>query len=132
MSSAERSIRYGELKKLKRLRYELKNEMKSTQRKRLKYTCYDEDDNEEENGGKSDIRDVEFRISNDYDALQVSFVLSYLKHYVLIIIFFQKLLNETSLSSHKDLTLLKLVLCGGLYPQIAVGDEYNYCKVRIT
>lgn len=75
MSSAERSIRYGELKKLKRLRYELKNEMKSTQRKRLKYTCYNEDDNEEENGGKSDIRDVEFRISNDYDALQVILVL---------------------------------------------------------
>lgn len=78
MSSAERSIRYGELKKLKKMRYELRNEKKSSQKKRLKHSMGD-DAEDEEGPSKSDIRDVEFRISNDYDTLQVciySFILN--------------------------------------------------------
>ncbi|KAJ8957873.1 hypothetical protein NQ318_001869 [Aromia moschata] len=40
----------------------------------------------------------------------------------------QKLLNEASADSHKDLTMLKLILTSGLYPQIAVEDEFNSSK----
>jgi len=25
--------------------------------------------------------------------------------------------------------MLKLILCSGLYPQLAIADEFNYCKV---
>lgn len=30
--------------------------------------------------------------------------------------------------SYQDLTTLKLILVSGLYPQIAIPDEFNYCK----
>ncbi|KAJ3652749.1 hypothetical protein Zmor_018686 [Zophobas morio] len=105
LSSGERAIRHGELKQLKSLRYNLKNEKKA-ERKQLKYEIYNEEKEEED---KADLRDVEFRISNDFKKLQ-------------------KLLNETSADSYKDLIMLKLVLTSGLYPQIAVEDEFNSSK----
>lgn len=40
----------------------------------------------------------------------------------------QKLLNETSADSFKDLMLLKLILTSGFYPQVAVEDEHNSSK----
>lgn len=40
----------------------------------------------------------------------------------------QKLLNEASPDTHKDLMMLKLILTSGLYPQIAVEDEHNSSK----
>ncbi|XP_018573100.1 probable ATP-dependent RNA helicase DHX34 [Anoplophora glabripennis] len=107
LSSGERAIRHGELKRLKSMRYELKNESKARTRKRLKFEMYGAP--EDEAGGRSDIRDVEFRIANDFKRLQ-------------------KLLNEASPDSHKDLMMLKLILTSGLYPQIAVEDEHNSSK----
>lgn len=105
LSSEQRAIRHGELKQLKSLRYKLKTEKKS-ERKQLKYEVFDGEKEEEE---KTDLRDVEFRISNDFKRLQ-------------------KLLNEASADSYKDLILLKLILTSGLYPQIAVEDEFNSSK----
>ncbi|XP_044260161.1 probable ATP-dependent RNA helicase DHX34 [Tribolium madens] len=104
LSSEQRAMRHGELKQLKSLRYKLKNEKKS-ERKQLKYEIFEEKDEEE----KTDLRDVEFRITNDFTRLQ-------------------KLLNEASADSYKDLILLKLILTSGLYPQIAVEDEFNSSK----
>lgn len=65
LSSGERAMRHGELKQLKSMRYKLKNESKARTRKRLKYEMYGtgEDDGTDE---KTDIRDVEFRIANDF------------------------------------------------------------------
>lgn len=104
LSSAERSIRHGEMKKLKHMRYELKMENKSRQKKQLKQRRFQEEEEE-----KTDLRDVEFRIANDFKKLQ-------------------KLLNESSADSHKDVMMLKLILAGGLYPQIALSDEFNSSK----
>ncbi|XP_056636301.1 probable ATP-dependent RNA helicase DHX34 isoform X1 [Diorhabda sublineata] len=108
LSSGERSIRFGELKQLKSMRYRLKNEEKSRNRKQLKYEMHDNDAGNEDHG-KGDIRDVEFRISHDFKRLQ-------------------KLLNDASANSFKDLMMLKLILTSGLYPQIAVEDEFNSSK----
>lgn len=106
MSSSERAMRHGELKQLKSLRYNLKNDKKSHSRKQLKYEVFSADNEEDD---KTDLRDVEFRITNDFKRLE-------------------KLLNETSADSYKDLMMLKLILTSGLYPQVAVEDEFNSSK----
>lgn len=107
LTSGERAIRHGELKQLKFLRYNLKNEKKSQGRKELKYEVFSQDAENDDN--QTDLRDVEFRITNNFKRLQ-------------------ELLNETSADSYKDLIMLKLILTSGLYPQIAVEDEFNSSK----
>lgn len=59
-----------------------------------------------------DIKDVEFRMKNDPNQVQ-------------------SLLTAATACSYKDLTMLKLILCSGLYPQFACADEFNYCKVTL-
>jgi len=50
--------------------------------------------------------------------------------YMISLIFvMQNLLSGSSACSYKDLMMLKLILCSGLYPQLAIADEFNYCKV---
>lgn len=67
LSSSERAIRHGELKQLKFLRYQLKTESKSRNRKQLKYEMYNFGDNDKsQDKEEADIRDVEFRIVNDF------------------------------------------------------------------
>ncbi|XP_011163532.1 probable ATP-dependent RNA helicase DHX34 [Solenopsis invicta] len=109
MTSAERAIRHGELKLLKSLKRTYKqNEPK--RRKQLKVETFEiqfEDD--DENNGELDIKDIEFRMRNDSSQVQ-------------------NLLTASTACSYKDLTMLKLILCSGLYPQFACADEFNYCK----
>lgn len=69
LSSSERAIRHGELKHLKHLKYELKNESKSRNRKQLKYEMYNFGEDSEKVDSKTDLRDVEFRISNDFKVI---------------------------------------------------------------
>lgn len=107
LTSSERSIRHGELKQLKTLQKRLKIEAHSTQRKQLKYFAFE--DGVDEKNDNNDIRDIEFRIKNDFKQLE-------------------KLLNETSSDSYKDLTILKLIVTCGLYPQVAIEDEFNSSK----
>jgi hypothetical protein len=40
----------------------------------------------------------------------------------------RQLLDSSRAVSYKDLTMLKLVLTSGLYPQFAVADEFNSYK----
>ncbi|XP_067412662.1 LOW QUALITY PROTEIN: probable ATP-dependent RNA helicase DHX34 [Emydura macquarii macquarii] len=54
-----------------------------------------------------DIQDVKFKLRHNVDELQAA--------------------AGAALSSHQ-LALLKLVLCRGLYPQLAVPDQYNSCR----
>ncbi|XP_043272720.1 probable ATP-dependent RNA helicase DHX34 isoform X2 [Venturia canescens] len=109
VSSAERSMRHGELKLLKSLK---RNYSQSAERKRkqLKLEIHDiEIEDDEKNDNEIDIKDVEFRMKNDSSQVQ-------------------QLLAAATACSYKDLTILKLILCSGLYPQFAVADEFNYCK----
>lgn len=110
MTSAERSIRHGELKLLKSLKRTYKQSA-PRKRKQLKLESFNiqlEDDDHDD--GEIDIKDVEFRMKNDPNQVQ-------------------NLLTAATACSYKDLTTLKIILCSGLYPQFACPDEFNYCKV---
>lgn len=56
-----------------------------------------------------DIRDMEFKLTHDLDKLQRSSILR--RSFTL-----------------RDLNLLKIILCCGLYPQMAIPDEHNMSK----
>nr|CAD7611072.1 unnamed protein product [Timema genevievae] len=43
-------------------------------------------------------------------------------------IFLLSLLSGATACSYKDVMMLKVILCAGLYPQLAVADEFNHCK----
>ncbi|XP_018359215.1 PREDICTED: probable ATP-dependent RNA helicase DHX34 isoform X2 [Trachymyrmex cornetzi] len=109
MTSAERAIRHGELKLLKSLKRTYK-QSEPKKRKQLKIETFDIrlEDNDEDNG-ELDIKDIEFRMRNDSSQVQ-------------------NLLTASTACTYKDLTMLKLILCSGLYPQFACADEFNYCK----
>ncbi|XP_053611726.1 probable ATP-dependent RNA helicase DHX34 isoform X2 [Plodia interpunctella] len=110
MSSTERSLRHGQLKQLKEMRrqYKQKAAEESKRKKRLKVDTWEiaEETNED---STIDIRDIEFRMSNDAGRIR-------------------ELISGSSASSGRDLVMLKMVLCRALYPQIAVADEFNHCK----
>ncbi|XP_029667898.1 probable ATP-dependent RNA helicase DHX34 isoform X2 [Formica exsecta] len=109
MTSAERAIRHGELRLLKSLKKTYK-QSEPKRRKQLKVQTFDIqlEDNDDDDG-ELDIKDIEFRMRNDSNQVQ-------------------NLLTASSACSYKNLTMLKLILCSGLYPQFACADEYNYCK----
>lgn len=108
MTSSERAIRHGELKLLRSMKRDFQN---AAPRKRtlLKADPFDLGGEGEEDNKGVDIKDVEFRMRNDSNQVQ-------------------NLLTGTSACSYKDLTMLKVILCSGLYPQFAIADEFNYCK----
>lgn len=102
-SSQERMIRHGEIKLLKRLKAD---QAKHPQRKKLKPDAYEFEDAEKT---EIDIRDIEFRLKNDASKVQ-------------------ELLHGINITSFRDLTILKIVFCSGLYPRFAVADEFNGCR----
>ncbi|XP_054004317.1 probable ATP-dependent RNA helicase DHX34 [Hylaeus anthracinus] len=109
MTSAERAIRHGELKLLKSLKRTYKQSA-PRKRKQLKVESFDiQIDDDDRDDGEIDIKDVEFRMRNDPNQVQ-------------------SLLTAATACSYKDLTMLKIILCSGLYPQFACADEFNYCK----
>ena len=87
---------------------EMKRDIKKTERKKKTLKVGEDQDGDVDEDVK-DIKDVEFRMRND--AGQV-----------------RELLNSSSAISYKDLSMLKLILAAGLYPQIALGDEHNSYK----
>lgn len=106
MTSSQRAVRHGELKLLRSMKRDFQN---AAPRKRtlLKVDPFEVCGEEEQEG--VDIKDVEFRMRNDSSQVQ-------------------NLLTGSSACSYKDLTMLKVILCSGLYPQFSVADEFNYCK----
>jgi hypothetical protein len=58
---------------------------------------------EEEAHETTNIRDLEFLLTNDV----------------------QQLKSRASSLSEKEIQLVKLILCSSLYPQLAIGDEHN-------
>ena len=67
----------------------------------------EKDDPEEEL--ESSIKDLEFRLTEDLDQLQESS-------------------NRSRSLSLGDILLLKVILCSGLYPQLAIADQHNNYK----
>lgn len=55
------------------------------------------------------IRDIEFRLINDINALK-------------------EMSTDSQNYRSKDINMLKLILCSGLYPQVAIADEFNTYK----
>ncbi|CAG4935037.1 unnamed protein product [Colias eurytheme] len=111
MSSAERSLRHGQMKQLKDMRrqYKQKAAEDSKKRKRLKVDSWEIVDEKGDDDNIMDIRDIEFRLTNDASRIQA-------------------LISGASANSGRDLVMLKIVLCRALYPQIAVADDFNHCK----
>lgn len=104
-TAAERSMRAGEKRYLGSLRRAHKMEA-PRQRKLLR--AGDDDLNGEADDGRIDIKDVEFRLSNDFSKID------------------NLVMSATTDSC--DLVVLKLILVSGLYPQVALSDDFNYCK----
>lgn len=105
LSSSERMARHGEMKQLR----EAKKSLKKNERKKKTLRVgedQDEDDNEDDG---MDMKDVDFRMRNDAGTVR-------------------QLLNASSAISYKDLSMLKLILTSGLYPQVAISDEFNSFK----
>lgn len=102
MSASERIIRKGELRQLKQMRREHKNE--APKRKKLKMHQYTIE-NEDEDDGSVDIRDVDFRLSNDaskIDVSKVEFTEKNLFTYILLKIFLFSIFFEIELSKWCD------------------------------
>jgi ATP-dependent RNA helicase DHX34 len=102
-TAAERLMRAGEKRYLGSLRRAHKMEA-PRQRKLLKASA----DGDDSDDGRIDIKDVEFRLSNDFSKID-------------------NLVMSATARSY-DLIMLKLILVSGLYPQVALSDEFNYCK----
>ncbi|KAH8396464.1 hypothetical protein KR222_010680, partial [Zaprionus bogoriensis] len=117
LSSSERARRHGELRQLKALKRRQRYEQ-PRQRKQLKQQHghghaddNDEDEAEQAAHGQAgeDMRDVDFRLRHDARQLAL-------------------LERSARLERHRDVVLLKLLLVSGFYPQLAIADEFNYCK----
>lgn len=104
-TAAQRSIRAGEKRYLGSLKRAHK--MEAPRQRKLLRGC-DGDLDCEEDDGKIDIKDVDFRLSNDFSKLE------------------NLVMSATTDSC--DLVMVKLILVSGLYPQVAISDDFNYCK----
>lgn len=133
LNSGERAIRHGEVRQLREMRRAHKMEA-PRKRKLLKSDPWGLDgDGDEEDDKTLDIRDVEFRLSHDSSKINVRLDRWRFESEHFLVFFFstfeQNLVSGATACSYRDLMTLKLILVSGLYPQIAIADEYNYCKV---
>ncbi|XP_052855573.1 probable ATP-dependent RNA helicase DHX34 [Drosophila gunungcola] len=111
LTGAERATRHGELRQLKALKRRQRFEQ-PRQRKLLKQqqgAPHEEEEEERSEEQGDDMRDVDFRLRYDHRQLAL-------------------LERSARLDRHRDVVLLKLLLGSGFYPQLAVADEFNYCK----
>lgn len=108
LTSAERAQRNGQLQQLRDLKRELHKEgAKKT--KVLKVCEGGSVPSDEEEESRTDIKDVDFRIKNDHKQLQ-------------------QILQNSTVQSYKDMIMLKIILCSGLYPNVAIADDHNNYK----
>lgn len=132
MTSAERALRYGELKLLRDMKKTHKEE-DSRKRKVLKKDMWEIEDNLDVEDDSVDIRDIDFRLRHNQRQVKVKIILDHIVKLVKVYnIFFQQLLKGSTAISYKDLTMLKIILSSGLYPHIAIADEFNSCKVKMN
>ena len=116
-TAVERRQKHASRRRLAELRREQKKHTKK--RKVLKMDDADWTIDNDEDGGTSptdpgddidsSIRDLEFRLANDISSLHQQ-------------------QNDSRRMTLRDITLLKVILCSGLYPQVAIADEHNSFK----
>ncbi len=109
MSSSERASRHGELKQLREMKKEQMQKEGPRSKKFLKVSDGLAAAGAEEEEDAVDLKDIEFRLRHDGRKV---------KH----------LLEGTRAYTYKDLTVLKLIVSAGLYPKLAVADEFNGSK----
>ncbi|XP_033109817.1 probable ATP-dependent RNA helicase DHX34 [Anneissia japonica] len=106
LTSYDRQQKYRDRKKLT----SLKREHQGTRRKRKFLRLEDGDveisEGEDDDNPETNIADLEFKLSNDLNQLQEA-------------------ANVTRSFTLRDINLLKVILCSGLYPQLAIADDCN-------
>ncbi|XP_036318535.1 probable ATP-dependent RNA helicase DHX34 [Rhagoletis pomonella] len=108
LTSAERARRHGEVRQLRAMKRKQKYQ-EPRKRKILKHISYGGDEEFDDAAAGDDIRDVDFRLQHDAGKLEI-------------------LLHSSKVDKLRDVLLLKLIIVSGFYPQIAIADEFNYCK----
>ncbi|KAG7300247.1 hypothetical protein JYU34_015816 [Plutella xylostella] len=108
MSSAERAQRHGQMKHLRDLKRKYKHQAAEDlkKKKRLKFNSYEIVDEDKEDDNTIDIKDIEFRMSNDAG----------------------RLAGLLSAGGGRQMMTLQLLLARALYPNQAVPDNHNHCK----
>lgn len=109
LSASERIIRKGELRQLKEMRRVHKNDAPKRRKLKQMDVWTVEHEGQDEDDGKVDIRDIDFRLSHDASKID-------------------NLVSGATACSYRDLMTLKLILVSGLYPQVAIPDEINHTK----
>ena len=105
MTSAERMARHGQLRQLKHM----KRNMKKQERKRKTLRVGETEELDDIDDNEVDVKDIDFRLKNDSGRVR-------------------QLLESSQAVSYNDVTMLKLIMASGLYPQLAVADEFNNYK----
>ncbi|XP_043233038.1 probable ATP-dependent RNA helicase DHX34 [Amphibalanus amphitrite] len=106
VSAADRVRRHGELSQLRAARRELQESQ--PRRRRLARGPHGAGDSTEQQRD-GDVADIEFQMRTGARDLQ-------------------ELLQASKLKSYQDQTLLKIILCSGLYPNFALPDLHNNYK----
>lgn len=102
-----RQTDYNERKRRRELKELRKQHRKGPRRRKiLKVEGEVEEGSSGEEGEHLDIRDLEFKLTHDLDKLQASSSMN----------------RNLTLG---DINLLKIILCSGLYPQLAIADDCN-------
>ncbi|XP_063433122.1 probable ATP-dependent RNA helicase DHX34 isoform X3 [Mytilus trossulus] len=111
LTSEERRRQHGDRRRLGVLKKEQRNESKKRKVLKLEdseFKVSEGEEEDDENEG-TDIKDLEFRLSHDLNKLQT-------------------ISNQSRSFTLKDINLLKIILCSGLYPQVAINDDTNSYK----
>ncbi|KAB7501327.1 putative ATP-dependent RNA helicase DHX34 [Armadillidium nasatum] len=110
LTSSERAKRYGELYQLKQMKRTLhKLGPRKCQVLKVDHEGGVAEGNDDDRDVSLELKDLDFKIRYDDTKLH-------------------ELYKESKLESFKDVLLLKVILCSGLYPNLAIADEHNNYK----
>ena len=108
-SAEERKKRFKDRKRLRDLQHQQRSEVRKRKVLKVEEEYELSDWEAEEDAVGDDVKDLEFRLRHDLDQLQEKS-------------------NKNRHFSMRDINLLKVILCSGLFPQIAIADEQNSYK----
>ncbi|KAG1657328.1 putative ATP-dependent RNA helicase DHX34 [Nymphon striatum] len=109
LTSIERTQRHGEMKHLKKMKFSYHNAPRTRKVLKLDFDFEIGDAVDDDNDDDIDIKDVEFRMSNNDRQMKA-------------------LVDISNSVSNADLTVLKVIVCSGIFPSVAIADEHNSYK----